>query len=56
MAAKHMKAKKCAMKDFIENDNHRVAGGSWKTPYLEWLCNHKPYSIGNDKKLASFNK
>lgn len=45
MQAKHMKARKYAMKDFITNDNHRLAGGSWKVGYYEWLCNHKPYDI-----------
>lgn len=45
MAAKHLKAKRCAMKDFIINDNHRLAGGSWKTPALQFMCNHTPYSV-----------
>lgn len=46
MAAKNLKAKKCAMKDYITNDNHRLAGGSWaNTQYLRWLCDLKPYSV-----------
>lgn len=44
MVAKNLKAKKCAMQDFLINDNHRLAGGSWVTSVLKFQIAHKPYS------------